>query len=160
MKWKVTIVMTQDKKLFTNHDVIFDETLLLQISLMNMTLKWHYINMFENFDKFSVVWHGFWLVWMWLHLKNPKFHVITKHIELQHHFIKKNWRMEKCTSHIATLKECFVTFWLKGFQKLNMWNIEIELVCFLLWNKKKSMLKNSVTNMQAQVVVHGCKPKI
>jgi hypothetical protein len=38
---------------------------LPQISLINMILKWHYINMFENFDIFLVVWHGFWLVWLW-----------------------------------------------------------------------------------------------
>jgi hypothetical protein len=27
---------------------------LAQISLINMTLKWHYINMFEKFDSFFV----------------------------------------------------------------------------------------------------------
>jgi hypothetical protein len=35
---------------------------LTQISLINMTLKWRYVNMFEKIDKFLVVKHGFWLV--------------------------------------------------------------------------------------------------
>jgi hypothetical protein len=30
-----------------------------------MTLKWHYISMFENFDNFLVVWHGCWFDWLW-----------------------------------------------------------------------------------------------
>ncbi len=28
---------------------------LAQISLINMTFKWHYVNMFEKIDSFSVV---------------------------------------------------------------------------------------------------------
>jgi hypothetical protein len=32
---------------------------LAQISLINMTLKWHYVHMFEKIDSFSIVWHGF-----------------------------------------------------------------------------------------------------
>lgn len=35
---------------------------LAQFFFINMTLKWHNINTFENFDKFSVIRHGFWLV--------------------------------------------------------------------------------------------------
>jgi hypothetical protein len=35
---------------------------LAQIFLINMALKWHYINMFEKFDSFLDVWHGFWFV--------------------------------------------------------------------------------------------------
>jgi hypothetical protein len=40
---------------------------LVQISLINMTLKWHYINTSEKIDNFFIIWHGFWLVWLWLH---------------------------------------------------------------------------------------------
>jgi hypothetical protein len=32
-----------------------------------MTLKWHYIYMFNKINSFLVVWHGFWLVWLWSH---------------------------------------------------------------------------------------------
>jgi hypothetical protein len=35
---------------------------LAQIFLINMTLKWHNINMSEKIDSFSVIRHGFWLV--------------------------------------------------------------------------------------------------
>jgi hypothetical protein len=41
---------------------------LTQISLINMTLKWRYVNMFEKIDSSLVVKHGFWLVWLWSHL--------------------------------------------------------------------------------------------
>ncbi len=40
---------------------------LAQISLINMTLKWHCINIFEKINNFSIVQHGFWFVWLWLH---------------------------------------------------------------------------------------------
>jgi hypothetical protein len=40
---------------------------LAKISLINMTLKWHYINMFEKIHNFWLVRHGFWLVWLWSH---------------------------------------------------------------------------------------------
>jgi len=40
---------------------------LTQISLINMILKWHYINMLEKIDSFSVVKHGFCLIWLWSH---------------------------------------------------------------------------------------------
>jgi hypothetical protein len=41
---------------------------LTQISLINMTLKWRYINICDKIDNFSIIWHNFWLIWLWLHL--------------------------------------------------------------------------------------------
>jgi hypothetical protein len=45
---------------------------LAQISLINMTLKWHYINMFDKINSFPTIQHGFWFIWMWLHPSKEK----------------------------------------------------------------------------------------
>ncbi len=45
------------KKIFNTHI-----NHLAQITLINVTFKWHYINMFDKDNSFLVVQHGFWLV--------------------------------------------------------------------------------------------------
>jgi hypothetical protein len=40
---------------------------LTQISLIDTTLKWHYINIFEKIDSFSIVQHGLCFIWLWYH---------------------------------------------------------------------------------------------
>jgi hypothetical protein len=58
--WKQVIFFLEFFNTFINH--------ITQISLINITLKWHYINLFEIIDSFLVVWHGFWLIWLWFYL--------------------------------------------------------------------------------------------
>jgi hypothetical protein len=40
--------------------------------LIYVTLKWHHINIFDKIDSFVVIQHGFWLIWLWSHLKPPQ----------------------------------------------------------------------------------------
>ncbi len=67
MNVKVQKFVTKTKTQFIKLNYYFKlfNIHITQIYLINMTLKWHYISMFENFDNFLVVWHGCWFDWLW-----------------------------------------------------------------------------------------------
>jgi hypothetical protein len=68
-------------------------------------------------------------------------------------FFKQSWRVEKHMSHFVALKECLLTFWLNGLTKAKHVKYRSSIGVSSMGVEMKSMLKNSMIQMQAQIVV-------
>jgi hypothetical protein len=97
--------------------------------LINMTLKWHYINMFEKIDSSTIVQHGFWFIWLWLHLVDL-FGMVTK------------WPQQVSTHH-ATIKPFLMV------TKTHFWSpyvSQLKCLCCQPFGDWKILVANLVVN--------------
>jgi len=72
-----------------------------------------------------------------LHSKNPKFHVITKHIELQHHFIEKQLESGEVHLTFCNIKRTFGDFLTRRLPKIKHVKYRSSISVFSLVEQKK-----------------------
>ncbi len=104
--------------------------------LINMTLKWHYINMFEKIHNFLLVQHGFWLIWLWSH---P-----TSHYYILKIFQNLELQVYKKIKEPSNFWYEFFFFQMLGawcMENVNFEVLKMRILCVLKVNHIKLVLK-------------------